>query len=67
MYIQQLRVAVLFVLGRIACVAYLRPITSSVHVSWSVCVSDTLVSPAKMTKPIELPFGGVDSDRPKET
>jgi len=32
-----------------------------------VCVSDTLVIPAKMTKPIELPFWGVDSDRPKET
>ena len=34
----------------------MRPIVTD-RVAWSVCLSVTLVSPAKTAAPIELPFG----------
>jgi len=34
----------------------MRPIVTD-RVAWSVCLSVTLVSPAKMAEPIEMPFG----------
>jgi len=38
------------------------------RVAWSVCRYVTVVSPAKMAEPIEMPFGlwVVDSGGPKE-
>ena len=38
----------------------------SVMVCVSVCPLDTTVCPAKMAKPIEMPFGGVELGGPKE-
>jgi len=34
----------------------MRPIVTD-HVAWSVCLSVTVVSPAKKAEPIEMPFG----------
>jgi len=34
----------------------MRPIITD-RVAWSVCRSDTVVSPAKTAEPIEMPFG----------